>query len=298
MFFIFRLMAVFIMVFSLSCGTVEKSGVAEGNQKNQPDKMLSKSAPRPEWTNWLAKKQQGDSFYFVGESSEVGSKKSAHAMAFADALAKVSISFGLTVSSTISDIRKERDGKQSYDIGITNKLTGSPIKIKQFTIAAKYHEKWRRDGKIRYDAKALIAVPIAEMKRINKEINGLVGWGVLIKNDSHTPMLRDALRAVAQQKKIIINGDRVDLLADYSMHNLQKQLDVAYFLLAKVDYEEPVQESGAWYTRVKLTISMVSLVDGNEKWSLVEEVKSGEYSKDGAVKLGIKKAITIIIDNL
>ena len=128
MFHVFRLMAVFIMVFSLSCGTVEKSGAAEDNQKNKPDKMLSKSAPRPEWTNWLAKKQQGDSFYFVGESTEVGSKKSAHAMAFADALAKVSISFGLTVSSTISDIRKEKDGKQSYDIGITNKLTGSPIK--------------------------------------------------------------------------------------------------------------------------------------------------------------------------
>jgi hypothetical protein len=212
-------------------------------------------------------------------------------MAFADALAKVSISFGLTVSSTISDIRKEKDGKQSYDIGINNKLTGSPIKIKKFTIAAKYYEKWRRDGKIQYDAKALIAVPITEMKRINKEVNGLTGWGVLIRDDSYTPMVKDALRAIAQQKKIAINGDRVDLSADYSMEGLKKELDVAYFLLARVDYDDPVQEGSAWYTRVKLTISLVSLLDGDEKWSLVEEEKAGEYSKEGAIKLGIKKCI-------
>ncbi len=286
--FLFSLLVVSML---LSCGTVEQSRRTDMRDADAENTLLAATpAKKPAWAHVVGRAEQGDTFFFSGESLGRNSEEDALKGALIDALSRVSAYFGLTVRSTTYSIEAEQNGNYSYNVGVSSTISGAPIKLKDFKEKGRYVEKWSRNGQVEYDARVLIAVPRAEMLRIKKEVEAKVAWGIVIKDHQFEQPLKRLVRELAAKKQLKIVPDQTMISDSFKFEDLQHAAQTAYFLLIKAEYQPPVKEGSAFFTKINLSATLISLLDGEEKWSMHTELKSGEYSADDAVSYGLKKA--------
>ncbi len=279
-------------LFILSCAT----GGGGDEPVAGPGKMLeSTPAAKPEWLSITGYAQKGGNWYFVGESSKSRTEEDARAKALLNGLSQISSQFGVKVSSELISQEKESNGNYSYDIGVKNKLTGAPIRIKDYKLDATYIEKWDR-GVVEFDAKVLVKVPDEEIARIKKEIDALCGWAVLTPREE---LMNDAMRLVkefAQLKKFNLKPDADPVAENYTIETLaQKAADSAFFLVLKVKPAEPKNVDGEWYADVAVEAEYISLTENKVIKPYSGSARGAAYTDKDAVKNAFLKAFDEIM---
>lgn len=294
----FYAFAASLSILMLSCASSPKqSGVAVEPSAGDTGGRLVGSDPaaRPEWLSITGYARQGGKWYFVGESSRSRSDEDARAKALLNGLALVSSQFGVKVSSELVTREQDSNGNYSYDIGVRNKLTGAPIRIKDYKLDGTYVEKWDR-GAIEFDARALIAIPDEEIARIRKEIEALCGWGVLsARPDLQEDMVR-LVKEFAQAKKLNLQPNIVAISDGYSVPALVGQSpDAAFFLVVKVPPVSPKNVDGEWYADVAVTVEYLSLTENKVVSSFSASARGAAYGEAAAVRDGFLKAFQKMI---
>lgn len=276
-----------------SGGTVAAADPATGGSGGML--LGADPAARPGWLSITGYARQGGKWYFVGESSRSRSDEDARAKALLNGLALVSSQFGVKVSSELVTKEQDSNGNYSYDIGVKNKLTGAPIRIKEYKLDGTYVEKWDR-GAIEFDARVLIAIPDEEIARIRKEIEALCAWGAL---SSRPDLQEDMVRLVkefAQAKKLNIHPKGIDISDSYSVSALAGQApDAAFFLVVKVPPINPKNVDGEWYADVAVTAEYLSLTENKVVSSFSASARGAAYSEKDAIKDGFLKAFQKMI---
>ncbi len=259
-------------------------------------KLLETNPPsKPEWLSITGYARKGGDWYFVGESSKSRTEEDARAKALLNGLSQISNQFGVKVSSELISQEREANGVYSYDIGVKNKLTGAPIRIKDYKLESAYVEKWDR-GEIEFDAKVLIRVPDEEISRIRKEIEALCAWAVISPRDD---LVGDAMRLAkefAQVKKINLKPDADTVSGTYTAETLaQKAPDAAFFLVIKIKPEAPKNVEGEWYATVAVEAEHLSLTENKVIRAYSGSARGAAYSENDAVKNAFLKAFDEIM---
>jgi len=281
-------------LFILSCATA--GGGPDGAPAAGPGKMLeSNPAAKPEWLSITGYARKGFDWYFVGESSKSRTEEDARAKALLNGLAQISNQFGVKVSSELISQEKESNGNYSYDIGVKNKLTGAPIRIKDYKLDGTYIEKWDR-GAVEFDAKVLVKVPDEEIARIRKEIDALCGWAVLTPRAELTGDAMRLVKEFAQVKKFNLKPDADPVGDAYTIETLsQKAADSAFFLVVKVKAADPKNVDGEWYSDVAVEVEYISLTENKVIRSYSGSARGAAYADKDAVKSAFLKAFDEIM---
>ncbi len=278
-------------LFLLSCATSGGAPSAAG-----AGKLLETNPPsKPEWLSITGYARKGGDWYFVGESSKSRSEEDARAKALLNGLAQISNQFGVKVSSELISQEREANGVYSYDIGVKNKLTGAPIRIKDYKLESAYSEKWDR-GEIEFDAKVLIRVPDEEIARIRKEIEALCAWTVITPRDDLTGDAMRLAKEFAQVKKINLKPDADTVSGAYTAETLaQKAPDAAFFLVIRIKPEEPKNVEGEWYATVAVEAEYLSLTENKVIRAYSGSARGAAYSDKDALKNAFLKAFDEIM---
>ncbi len=277
-------------LFLLSCAT---SG---GAPSAGAGKLLETNPPsKPEWLSITGYARKGGEWYFVGESSRSRTEEDARNKAILNGLSQISHQFGVKVSSELISQEREANGVYSYDIGVKNKLTGAPIRIRDYKLESAYIEKWDR-GDIEFDAKVLIRVPDEEIARIRKEIDALCAWAVIASSGD---LAGDAMRLAkefAQVKKINLKPDADPVNGHYTAETLaQKAPDAAFFLVIKIKSETPKNVDGEWYATVAVEVEYLSLTENKVVRAYSGSARGAAYSDKEAVRNAFLKAFDEIM---
>ena len=180
-------------------------------KKTSSTKLLEKTPKmKPDWVNLSGKTKKGDKFYFVGHATGAFSKEDAKKNAFLSGLAEVSNYFGVKIKSEMVSSQREKDGEYSYNIGIKNKISGAPIKVKNFNIENSYYEKWEKSG-IEYNCSLLISIPELEMNRIKKEVEALTAWTIISNKEVDKTIVNNFIKKFAISKKIQLLPDETSM---------------------------------------------------------------------------------------
>lgn len=264
-------LSLFLLLFAiigLSCGTV-------------PPK------PKPKWAEQTGNATFNNSLILVGKSDGKETEKEAENSAFISALADLNLYFGVTVSAQMEDVESETDGVYNYSIKSKNTITGAPVKVNKFNKTNVFIEK-KDDG---FSGFVQISIPMSEVARIDKEIKGITGFSVIVSNPAYETILADFARQWAQAKGLKIAGTASTINTSSTVEEIAAISNSAYFLVVIAEFEEPVQMKNAFYTKVKITLRQLSLVEQRELATITEELKWGEYTPEDAIKKGFKKLI-------
>jgi len=256
------------MVILLSCGTVP-------------------APSKPKWAEQIGNATFNNSLILVGKSDGKPTEKEAENSAFINALADLNLYFGVSVSAQMEDVESETDGVYNYSIKSKNTITGAPVKVNKFNKTNVFVEK-KKDG---FSGFVQISIPMSEVARIDKEIKGITGFAVVVSNPAYETILADFARQWAQSKGLKIAGNPSTISTSSTVEEIAAVSNSAYFLVVIAEFEEPVQMKNAFYTRVKITLRQLSLVEQRELATVTEELKWGEFTPDEAIKKGFKKLI-------
>jgi len=281
----------FTGVFVTSCATTGSGAGSAGSGSL----LETNPSPKPEWLSIAGYARKGGNWYFVGESSRSSSEADARAKALLDGLAQISNQFGVKVSSELISQERESNGNYSYDIGVKNKLTGAPIRIRDYKVEGTYIEKWNRNG-IEFDAKVLIRVPEEEIARIRKEIDALCGWAIISPLSDLAGETMRLTKEFAQIKKVNLTPDAVQVDATYSLETLvQKAPDAAFFLVVKVKPGGPKEIEGEWYADISVEVEYLSLTENKVVKTYSGSARGAAYSAAGATRNALLKAFDEIM---
>ncbi len=243
--------------------------------------------PKPKWAEQTGHATFNNSLILVGRSDGKATEKEAENSAFISALADLNLYFGVSVSAQMEDVESETDGVYSYAIKSKNTISGAPVKVNKFNKTNVFVEK--KDGG--YSGYVQISIPMSEVSRIDKEIKGLTGFAVIVSKPEYVTVLSDFARQWAQAKGLKISGNASEISKDATVEDIMSVSDSAYFLAVIAEFEEPTQSGKVFYTRVKITLRQISLIEKRELATVTEELKWGEYSAEEAVSKGFKKLI-------
>lgn len=282
------LVSVFFM-FS-GCGTApDKSGNDELVRSSKKD--------RPQWTKSSNVVKRINETLFVGITSGANSEEEAVSSATAKAFAEVSNFFGVSVESNMVAAEQETDGKYSYSLGITSKLTGSSITVKDYMIREKYIEKWHR-GNTQYDAYILLSVPNREMARIRIESEGAGTIAFLSDNEMIKDEIKNFTKVLAKKKGIKFRKKSIKLDKDYEVSQVMPKAGTAYLLAVNLKEGKPEEHDGEWYVEMKIEVELVSLLSGKiiETWTA--ETKGGAFSEKDCRINGSEQIVKKITEQL
>ncbi len=284
---IVSLLATTLLLSCATTGGAPASGAGRLIETNPPAK--------PEWLSITGYVRKGGDWYFVGESSKSRTEEDARTKALLNGLAQISNQFGVKVSSELISQEREANGVYSYDIGVKNKLTGAPIRIKDYKLESAYVEKWDRGG-IEFDAKVLIRVPESEIARIRKEIDALCAWAVLSPAEDLTGEAIRLVKEFAQVQKMNLKPDADPAGGSYTAGTLaEKAPDAAFFLVVKVKPEEPKNVDGEWYATVAVEAEYLSLTENKVLRTYSGSARGAAYSARDALRNALLKAFDEIM---
>ncbi len=274
------------------------SGCGTAPSKSENDELMrSSQKDRPQWTkDRNVIKKMGETL-FVGTASGAGSEAEAVSSATSKAFAEVSNFFGVSVESSMVAAEQETDGKYSYSLGITSKLTGSKITVKDYMIRGKYIEKWHRGG-TQYDAYILLAVPNREMMRIRIESEGAGTVAFLGGNELVKDEIKNFTKILSEKKGIKFRKKTMSLESDYEVSEVMSKAGTAYLLTVDLKEDKPEELDGEWYTEMKINVELVSLLNGKvlEVWNA--QAKGGAFSEMDSRKNGCQQIVKKVIDQL
>ena len=283
-----------ILMFLSSCATVEDRSKNDfSNVKKNADRSLNDfegAKSSPEWAKKQGSFTERGCFFVVGSSYEIKDKEKSRQSAFSNGLSELAMYFGVNVKSTLNDIQKDSSGNYSYEVSTKSQITSRKVQINRVVKVDEFIEK--KDGK--YTTKVLIKMPEKEVRRIEKEILGVTAWNIFIKDRKHDGMINDFLKVYASENGLNL-GSRVIVQKDSPIEELAATADTAYFLIVDVDWKDIIHEGKAYFTKIKLLITLYSLTENKEIKSVIKEMKWGEYTPEEAVSRGLKKVMEKII---
>ena len=259
--------------------------------------MRSSKKDRPQWTKSSnVVKGMGETL-FVGATSGANSEEEAVSSATAKAFAEVSNYFGVSVESNMVAAEQETDGKYSYSLGVTSKLTGSKITVKDYMVKERYIEKWHR-GNTQYDAYILLSVPNREMTRIRIESEGAGTIAFLNDNELIRDEIKNFTKILAKKKDIKFRKETMKLGKDYEVSEVMPKAGTAYLLTVNLKEGQPEEMDGEWYVEMKIEVELVSLLSGKiiETWTA--ETKGGAFSEKDCRVNGSEQIVKILTDQL
>jgi len=284
------ILVITLVLVLFSCGTAP--------QRSENDEALRGSKKdRPQWTKDSNVIKKMDETLFVGAVSGFNSEEEAVSSATSKAFAEVSNFFGVSIESNLVSAEQETDGKYSYSLGITSKLTGSKITVKDYMIRKKYIEK-RHRGTDKFDAYILLAVPNQEMTRIRIESEGAGTIAFLNENELVKDEIRNFTKVLAEKKGIKFRKKTIKLDREYEVSQVMQKTGTAYLLTVDLKEEVPEELDGEWYAQMKIQIELVSLLSGKviEIWN--GEAKGAAFSEKECRSNGCQQIVKAITDQL
>ena len=274
------------------------SGCGTAPDKSGNDEMIRSSKKnRPQWTKDRNVIKEINETLFIGAVSGAVSEEEAVSSATAKAFAEVSNFFGVSVESNLVAAEQETDGKYSYSLGITSKLTGSKITVKDYIIKEKYIEKWHR-GNSQFDAYILLSVPNREMMRIRIESEGAGTIAFLKGNELIKEEIKNFTKALAEKKGIKFRKKTIKLEKDYEVSEVLPKAGTAYLLTVNIKEGNPEELEGEWYVDMKIEVELVSLLTGKviEVWTA--EAKGGAFNENECKINACQQIVKAITDQL
>ncbi len=278
-----------ILLFSFisSCASSKNTRTQVVSEK--PAVLLEKSAKiKPEWISVKTHIVKNNHHYFSGTASNIANKDDAKKIALNTAFSNLASFFKVDVSSTTTTSQREVNGKFSYDVGLKSSVSGAPITVKDYEITDFYFEKWKRNGKIVYDAYALIFIPQKEIKRIQKEIDALCVWKIEFKNSQITQDVVPSIRQFAEKQHINLLPQPV--LSDSNV-DISKNDKAAYSMIVEISTTKPEDDSGEWFATAKINVQLISLTSGKNVSSWKVKANGGAFSGEDAKQTAINNAL-------
>jgi len=285
---LFSLVLIFFVFYG--CGTV-----SSGADNDQIMKRNEKN--RPEWTKGGNVIKKMNEVQFVGAVSGSSSEEEAVSSATAKAFAEVSNYFGVSVESNMVASEQETDGNYTYSLGVTSKLTGSRITVKDYVIKKKFIEKRRSRG-TEFDAYILLSVPNREMTRIRIESEGAATIAFLNDHEEIAQEIKKFTKVLAQKKGIKFNKKTIKLSSDYEVSDVLIKVGTAYLMTVNIKEGEPEDHEGEWYVQTKLEVELVSLLSGKiiEVWTT--EAKGAAFSREDCRMNGCEQVVRSITEQI
>ena len=266
-----------VLIAVVSCGSVENTSRGE-------DVMLKSSlSSRPAWVNSTGTIKGSGEMRFVGRSSGAGTEADAVQLATNDAFAKLSSHFGVSVKSDFISSEQETDGNYTYSIGLQSKVTGSKITVKNYIVSGSYIEQWQRSAR-EYDAFVMVTVPDSEIARIRVEVEGTGSWHIECKSQEAVAKTKELMQVLNEKRGIKFKPAQSAESADAGFEKLQ----TAYHLSVKCEIGKTAEYNGEFYTNLRTTVELISLIDGKVLESWNADVKGGAFSKEDSLTKAVE----------
>jgi hypothetical protein len=276
-----------------SCATTDEKDVSDQTQQFESSGVRAKAreAHRPEWAKIRRGERKGESHFFVGESSGRVSRQDAADSAFLNALAEVSMYFGVKVETEMRDLQTERDGAYSYYIGQKNVVTGKPIVLRNPQKDKEHIEEYREEGKTLYSAIIIVSVPSAEINRLEREMKGLYGWGVIADSEDVKRELSGFIKSFASRNKIRIVPEQTLISSLDTLSDISQKSDTAFFYRLNLEHEVTSMEDGKYSAKVKLTKDQFSLTERTVISTKTQIAEAEARTEKGALMDAVKEAV-------
>ncbi len=246
------------------------------------EKIIKKSGDTGTWKENSDVYKNAGKIYFTGIASGAMTETEAFKRAESDAFAQVSKYFGVEVNSTTTIRDRETSGKSSYDIGIKNNLTGTSIKLKNYTFEKKYVEKWKRKN-IEYDAKVLLSIPVTEMNKIKMATENLCGWSIKSEDTVNEEMISQFVREFGRIKKLNIQPSATSFDKFGSENSIINNGETSKFLLITIK-QKTASELNNSKIYLEISVDLISVIDKIIIDNYTAQFETSDTSKDIAEK--------------
>lgn len=297
---VFRIFLTSFFVLVLTgCGTVENTdrGPAEKTTRSNDAMLKSSSAARPSWVDSAGTIKNKGAFLFVGRSSGIKTESEAVSMATDDAFSKLSSYFGVSVKSEFISSEQETDGRYTYSIGLQSRITGSKVTVKDYVISGSYTEQWQRNSR-EFDAFVLLSVPEKEIARIRIEVEGAATCVVVSNHDEVKNKTKEIMQVISKKKSIKFKPEIKSVAKESDEIMSLEKHQTAFLLTVTCEIGKTNEYNGEYYTEIKTTVELISLLDRKvvERWSSV--AKGGAFSKEDSIAKGIQESFSEIFSKI
>ena len=256
--------------------------------------------PAPAWVSRGAH-SAGGKRYYVGSCSSAETAEDARRLAAQDAMRQMANEVGVTVSQESSFSQQERDGVYSYDVQMQVSARSHPLTVKGFAVEAEHVADAQRGGGV--DAWALASVPEGALAAAVRSAQGRVALVVQCEArgllDCPTQAL-DALTQALTEGGVEIIGMEGEWGKDSrTLVRTAATRGAAFLVEAVVEARFEGEMAGEFYAYGRGKARVFDTEDGQVVASPdTGDKKSGQYSKEAAVRAALKKAAAALGDAL
>jgi hypothetical protein len=254
---------------------------------------------RPAWLERVPFKK-GERRFYIGRSSGARDAESAYELARADAVRALVQELGVTVSEESTAIQQEHNGEFNYDIELKVMARAAPVKVRNMSIADRFHESWERAGP-EVDAWILMSVPETDFRRALREAAGkvLVIWECQAQpRPLCSAALAGSLREIITRSgKPLLPGTVLGGGDSLAETGIKKEAAYVFHVAVSATFIEEIE--GEFFANGSATAQLIDTGE-NKILTTVETgtIKGGHFSQDQAVEKALTDTIKALADKL